>query len=158
MEYLRGLRLMREDPQWMGKLGVACLLLLSSMMIPILGQVTFMGWKSLLVRRTVAGQETPMPRLDLDFDYLGKLLGPGFKSFIARMVWIMPVVFAMMVVMGVLYAGLIFAAVGGAAVHDGEGAAMGGLAGMCCMGAAMLVFIPLSMVMQLPAMLAALRA
>jgi len=157
MEYLRGLRVMREDESWTGKIGVACLLMLSSMVIPILGQVAFQGWRALVVRRAVAGVDTPLPRLDLNFDYLGKLLGPGFKSFIARMVWSFPAAMIMVVLMFCVYFGIGVAAVGGAAATSDHGGS-GGLIAACCMSSGMLLVIPLGILLQLPAMVAGLRA
>jgi len=157
MEYLRGLRVMREDPGWVGKVGVASLLLLSSMVIPMLGQIAFQGWRTLIVRRAAAGLDSPMPRLELDFDYLGKLLSPGFKSFLARLVWVMPVAFLMMGVMMCFYGAMVVTVLGGAAATSHQHGA-GGLAGVCCFAFFFLIMIPLMLTAQLPAMVASLRA
>lgn len=156
MEYLRGLRVMREDEDFLGKVGVACLLMLSSMVIPILGQVVFQGWRGMIVRRSVAGVDTPLPRLDLNFDYLGKLMSPGFKSFIARMVWSFPAALIMVVLMLCVYAGFAVAIIGGAAATSDHGGA--GLGAICCLAVGMLIVIPFGVLLQLPAMVAGLRA
>lgn len=91
MEYLRGLRRLREDPDWLRKVGIGSLLLLSSLILPIVGQVIVFGWGALIVRRAVAGQQTPLPRLELEFDSLGRLFGTGLKVFLAFLIWGLPV-------------------------------------------------------------------
>ena len=74
MEYLRGWRAMRQDPQWTNKVLIASVLALSAMCIPVFGQLVLTGWAALMLRRAVSGQDSPLPRMDFDFDYFMKLL------------------------------------------------------------------------------------
>lgn len=157
MEYLRGLRRLREDPDWLSKIGVGSLILLTGAMIPFLGQIVLTGWGAVTVRRAVAGQEQPLPRLDLDFDHLGKLLGTGFKAFLAQMIWGIPA--AVLIVTGILclYAGAIMTVVGGAAA-GGDGGAAGGLAMLCAFGVGYPLLLLFAILVGLPAQMAAIRA
>ena len=126
MEYLRGWRAMRQDPEWLKKIGVGALVTLSGMCIPIVGQIVLVGWTSLILRRAVSGVDAPLPRLDLDFDYLSKLLNVGFKGFLARLLWSLPVV---VLVMGSFCC--IYIAMGGAAMVAGCDAAETGCLVRC---------------------------
>lgn len=155
MEYLKGYKVFRSDPDWTRKVLVGAALFMSTMIIPMIGQVVLVGWQALIMRRAVKGQDEPLPRLDFDFDYLGKLLGIGFKGFIVRFLWSMP---AMMLGFGVffcLYFGAI--AVGVTAAESGGDGAIG-LALLCCIGVAVLVWIPFVVVLTIPANVAAMRA
>lgn len=158
MDYLRGLRRLREDPDWLSKIGVGSVLLLSAAIIPFLGQVVLTGWGAVIVRRAVAGQDTPLPRLDLDFDYLGKLLGAGFKVFLAAMIWGLPA--GLLIGAGVfcLYFGAIFTAIGGAAAGGEAGAGLGGMGMLCAFGVGFPLLMIFSLLIQLPAQMAAIRA
>lgn len=158
MDYLRGLRRLREDPDWLSKIGVGSLLLLSASIIPFLGQIVLTGWGAVMVRRAVGGQEAPMPRLDLDFDYLGKLLGAGFKVFLAAMIWGLPA--GILIASGVmcLYFGAIFTAIGGAAAGGDAGAGLGGMGMLCAFGVGFPLLMFFSLLVQLPAQMAAIRA
>jgi len=132
MQYLRGWTALRNDPDWTGKVGWGCLLLLSGMCIPVLGQLVLRGWLAIALRRAVSGQDAPLPRLEWDTDYLGKLIGPGFKGLIAQMLWSAPivaVVFGCYFCMGAGWMGVIGAAgVGGAAGEEAGALVGGGLA------------------------------
>ena len=50
MQYLRGWRAMRQDPEWTSKVGVGILL----MLIPIVGPFALYGWQTLLLRRVAS--------------------------------------------------------------------------------------------------------
>ncbi len=81
MDTLRGLKVFRDDPEWTSKMLVASVLLLSGMVVPIIGQVVVYGWLSLMVRGLVRGRPVSWsPPLRFDFDYLGKLFGPGTST------------------------------------------------------------------------------
>lgn len=151
MEYLRGLKRLREDPDWLSKVGIGSLLLFSSAIIPIVGNIVLQGWMALIVRRAVSGQETPLPRLDFDFDYLGKLFGAGFKGYIAAFVWGLPAAFLVGGSVACLYIGMVFAAVSG----GGEEL---GLAMTCFFAVGLPVLMLLGMIISLPAHVAMIRA
>lgn len=103
MEYLRGWRALRKDPQWITKVLIGTLFSL----IPVVGPIVVTGWLSLALRRAVSGQDAPLPRLDFDFEYLKNLVMAGFKGFLAQLLWSLPLV---VVFMGA-YAGCIVSAV-----------------------------------------------
>lgn len=155
MDYLKGYKVFRNDPEWMRKIGIGTLLLLSAMVIPIAGQVVLVGWQALILRRAVAGQDAPLPRLDFDLNYLGKLLGTGFKAFIVRFLWGLPVGILAGALFVCIYFGILAVALGGAATDVGEAA---GIGMMCCTGAAFLIFVPLVVVLSIPGGVAAMRA
>ena len=154
MDYFRGYRTFRDDPQWTSKMFVGVALALGSAIIPIIPQVALLGWAALVLRRAVHGVDTPLPRLDFDFDYLGKLLNPGFKAFIVRMIWTLPVSFLAAGMFVCVYFGGLLATVG-AAREGGQG---GALAAICCVGAAVLTLVPVFITLTLPATIASLRA
>lgn len=158
MEYLRGLRLLREDPDWLSKIGVGSLLLLSGSFIPFLGQITLTGWGAVIVRRAVGGQHQPLPRLDLDFDYLGKLLGTGFKAFLAALIWGIPAGVLIVTAVGCIYAGAIMTAIGGAAAGGDGGGALGGMGMLCFMAIGYPLLMIFAILVGLPAQMAAIRA
>lgn len=89
MQYLQGARALKDDPHGGQVLLTGSLLIASSIVVPLLGQIAFMGWQTLLLRRLVRG-EPGLPPLELDLDALGKLVGVGFRGFIAGFVWSMP--------------------------------------------------------------------
>jgi hypothetical protein len=109
MQYMRGWRALRQDPDWKRKIGVASLLFLSSAIIPIFGQLVVLGWLTLAMRRAAQGQDAPLPDLRLDFDYMMKLLNVGLKPFVARLVWTFPAMMGVMVLMVCAGAGMSFA-------------------------------------------------
>ena len=124
MHYLRGWTALRNDPQWTSKVLWATLLLLSSMCIPVIGQITLIGWNALMLRRAVSGQDSPLPRMEFDTDYLMKLLNAGFKGFLASLLWSLPFIAIIMCSYCCMYLG-IFGMLGGVAA----GAEAGGEAG-----------------------------
>jgi hypothetical protein len=97
MEYFRGPRALLRDPDWKPKLGVASLLILSTMMIPVVGQLVLGGWLVIALRRAVQGQDHPLPRLELNMDYLAKLFGVGIKPFVAQLLYTLPLIAGVMV-------------------------------------------------------------
>ena len=150
MRYLRGWSVLKQDPDWRRKIGVLALALLSTLVIPLAGQILVQGWFALLLRQVVQGREAPLPRIDFDFNYLGKVLGAGFKPFIVGFLWAMPVavIAAIYVVLG--YAVIIMAAVAG----DEESLVLAA----ACFGVGLLLLIPILVVCQLPAAVAGLKA
>jgi hypothetical protein len=154
MDYLKGYKVFRDDPEWGKKTLTGTLLFLSTMFLPVLGQAVLVGWQALILRRAVRGEDSPLPRLDFDTQYLGKLLALGFKGFIVRFVWSLPV----MVIGGGLfvcaYLGIVVAAVGGAQ-ELGEDAA--GISMVCCCSASFLILMPILVLLSLPANVAAMR-
>lgn len=156
IEYLRGLRILRSDPDWLSKIGVGSLLLLSSMIIPIVGQVALQGWVALTLRRAAAGHAEPLPRLDLDFDYLGKLLGSGFKAFIVSFLWTLPAGFLVGGGVACIYIGFVMSIIGGAQAGD-AGAGLG-FGMICLLGAGIPVLMLLGVLLSLPAQMAVIRA
>ncbi len=156
MEYMRGWRAMRQDPDGSSKVGVACLLLLSATVIPIVGQVALMGWTTLMMRRAVSGQDTPLPELRLDFGYLGKLMGVGFKAFLAQMLYSLPLFAVLMVTFCCFYVGGVMVTVTAARSAGDPG--VGG-AGFLVVALIFMVLYPILMIVgSLPLHVALLRA
>lgn len=160
MDTFRGFKVFRDDSEWTSKMLVASVLLLSGMVVPIVGQAVLVGWSALLIRGQVNGRPAAWsPPLRFDFDYLGKLFGPGFRSWIARLVWSLPIGLVFGFVFGCLYVGMFVAAAGAAgAARDGGGAGAGIAAFIpCLMPIMMLILVPLAIVASIPATVAALR-
>lgn len=71
-----------KDPDWFKKLAIMGLVTL----IPVVGQLTLMGWMAETIRRVAQGNLEPrLP--DLEF---GKQLGDGFKLFVVALVYSVP--------------------------------------------------------------------
>lgn len=149
MQHLRGWRALRQDPDWLKKLVIAGVISL----VPIVGPIVITGWTSLMLRRAVSGQDTPLPRLDFDFDYLGKLLNTGFKGFLAQLLWSLP----MMAVLMATFCCFYIAMFGMAAGLRGDEDAMG-LGMVCLVGGLMIVYPVLAIAAGLPMVVAILRA
>lgn len=161
MDYLKGYRVAREDPQWTNKIVVGSVILVTSMIIPLIGQLALLGWQALIMRRAVHGHDVPMPRLDFDFDYLGKLVGLGFKALLARFLWTLPLIVLIGGAVFCMYFGFIAVAIGGVAAAESggdAGAALGSIGAMCCMGGGYLSILILAIVAAIPASVAAMRA
>lgn len=160
MEYFRGFRAMRQDPEWKGKILVASLLFLSAVIIPIVGQVALLGWAALIARQAVIrkGAEGPLPRLDFDFGWLGKLVGIGFKPFLVNLLWRMPIAILVGGLVTCMYVAVIVAAVGAseASRHGGGGGGPPAFI-FIVFGIAMIVLVPLSILAAAPAQIAMLR-
>lgn len=161
MEYLRGFRVMREDPEWIGKVAVACLLLFAAACIPVVPQLILYGWQGLILRRAVSGQTSPMPRLDLDMNYLMKLMNGGFKVFLARLLWSLPVVAVALVFVCCTYLSFGGAMVGvGVGAEEGgeEGALLGLLGYLCLMSVGTIVYLAAVILLSMPMQVAVTRA
>jgi hypothetical protein len=154
MDYFRGYRTFRDDPEWTGKALIGAVLALAGAFIPIVPGIVLQGWSTMVLRRSVHGIDAPMPRLDFDFDYLGKLLSTGFKGFLVRLLWTLPVGMLAGVSFICLYFGVFAAVLGGAQSGNQEGV----IVALVCIGASVLVLIPLLIVLTLPAAVASLRA
>ncbi|RLB48071.1 MAG: hypothetical protein DRJ42_24085, partial [Deltaproteobacteria bacterium] len=154
MDYLKGYRVFREDPEWVNKLLIGSMLLLSAMVVPLLGQLALVGWHALIMRRAVHGQDAPLPDLELNLDYLGKLVGLGFKGMIARFLWSLPVI-ALVLGLGLcLYVGIFTLVLGGVATaaESGESASVAGiLAGACCAFGGYFAVMVISITATIPA-------
>lgn len=165
MQYMRGWGAMTSDPEWKGKVFNASLMILCGMCIPLVGPIVLrmvlLGWGSLMLRRAVSGQDSPLPRLDWDMDYLGKLLNGGFKSWLAALVWSMPLTFVMIGSVCCMYVAFFGAAAslaGGAASGSDVGAGLGGIAGMCMMIGFLTIYPIVLFLFQMPIHVALLRA
>lgn len=162
MDYLKGYRVAREDPEWTNKLLIGSLIFMSTMVIPLVGQLALMGWQALIMRRAVHGQDTPLPRLEFDMDYLGKLVGLGFKGLIARFLWTLPVIVLVFGIVMCMYLGFVVMFVGGvAAAAETDNSALAGLGplgAMCCMAGGYFGVIVLSILAAIPASVASMRA
>lgn len=148
MEYLKGWRVMREDPEWMRKTFFVGLL----MFVPVLGPIIATGWRALILRRAVSGQHSPLPRFDFDFDYMGKLLNVGFKGFLANLLWSLPMIGLVALFYCCTYGGafIVFGGAAAGAQAGGEGgAAAVGVLGMLMMGVGFLVLIVASVVLTM---------
>jgi len=161
MRYFRGFGVFFKDPEWGSKLLVGSLVVLSAMIIPVVGQVALLGWAALVTRRAIQDHgEGPLPRLDFDFGWLGKLVGIGFKPFLVNFLWRLPAMFLTFGLVFCMYFSMIAAAISGAesARHGGShagGAAAGGV--MVFIGIAFIVLIPILIALQIPAQAAMLR-
>ncbi|MCA9857284.1 MAG: DUF4013 domain-containing protein [Dehalococcoidia bacterium] len=161
MQYLRGWTALKNDPAWMGKVGWATLILLTSMCIPVVGQIALLGWNTLMLRRAISGQDSPLPRMEFDIDYLTKLLNVGFKGFLASLLWSLPFIAAFMAGYCCMYAG-IFGIVGGAGLGAEAGGDAGGVVGLVVgvlfMCLAFLVMFTLIVVANMVMQVAVMRA
>ncbi len=161
MQYLRGWTALRNDPAGWGKVGWGTLFILSSMCIPVFGQLVLLGWNSLMLRRAVSGQDSPLPRLEFDFDYMLKLVGAGIKPFLASMLWSMPFVALMMGGYCCIYIGM-FGMLGGVAAGaeaGGEaGAGIGLVLGIVLMCLAFVLLFALIIAANMIMQIAVLRA
>ena len=166
MQYLRGWTALRNDPNWVRVLTMGSALILCGFFVPIVGplllQLVLTGWTTLILRRAVSGQDSPLPRLDFDFSYLGKLVEEGVKGWLAALLWRMPMTFVMFASICCMYVGMGVMVSGGMAAGGaagGEaGAGLGGLAAMCGIFAMMFVYIGLIQIMQMPVHMAYIRA
>lgn len=123
MEYLRGYRVVFADPEWTSKVGVAGLLFLTSMCVPLIGQIVVAGWAVEATKRSLRG-EHGLPPLPLSLDALKPFVEPGIRHFIVQLAYTLPAIGLMMPLMICAPAGAGFLAQRG-----GEGAAalVGGL-------------------------------
>jgi hypothetical protein len=157
MDYLRGLRLLRDDPEWVSKIAVGSLLLLSATFIPFVGQIVLTGWGAVITRRAVSGHEVPLPRLDIDLDYYVQLLGAGLKVLLAMLIWGLPAGLLFASGVGCLYFGAISVVVGGAAAGGEAGAGIGGMGMICAFFVGFPLLMLFGLLVQLPMQMAAIR-
>lgn len=71
-----------QDPDWAKKILIPALVLL----IPIVGQITVLGWALDVTRRVLRRDPSPLP----EFDF-GKNLSDGFKGFVIGLVYAIPI-------------------------------------------------------------------
>lgn len=155
VEYLRGYRMLRQDPAFWQKLFVGSVILLSGVAIPLAGRVVIEGWQSILVRRIALGHDDgPLPRLDWDFDYIGKLFMEGFKPLIVEFLWSVPAYLVGIPIFSGGYLGLLYGMV---AIAEGTGDSSGVLA-LAGSAAALFLGSLLVLLLLVPARVAALRA
>ncbi|MBZ0119725.1 MAG: DUF4013 domain-containing protein [Sandaracinaceae bacterium] len=161
MEYMRGWRALRADQEWTGKLMIGSLLFFSTAIIPIVGQVALAGWLTLAMRRAVSGQDSPLPHLALDFSYLGKLMSVGFKAFLVRMIWSLPIIAVAMLFGCCMYLGVFASVAGIGAATEGSGdtgAAVGGIGMVVLMLVGFVLYFVAIVLISLPLQMAVLRA
>lgn len=149
MQYLRGWRALRQDPRWTAKILIGSVLLL----VPLVGPIVLSGWRALMLRRAVSGQDAPLPRLDFDMEYLKQLLMTGFKGFVVQLLWSLPLV---VVFLGGCLGCAISAFVAGAGAIAGD--ALGGLAVLCAGLAFGVIALVLLILVSMPFQIAVLRA
>ncbi|HJL18818.1 MAG TPA: DUF4013 domain-containing protein [Sandaracinaceae bacterium LLY-WYZ-13_1] len=157
MEYLRGWRALRNDPEWGSKLITMSVILL----VPLIGALVLIGWAALMLRRAVSGQDAPLPRMAFDMDYLGKLLQIGFKGYLAQLLWSLPITVLSMVFGCCLYigmGGMVGAVAAGGAAGGEAGAGLGALGALCLFGGFFIAFFALIMVLAMPIRIAVMRA
>ncbi|MGF1467698.1 MAG: DUF4013 domain-containing protein [Sandaracinaceae bacterium] len=152
MEYLRGVRVLRSDPNVGSKLLYGSLLVFVAGIIPLLPALVLNGWNALAMRRAAQNDDT-LPRLDLDFDYYGKLLPIGFKVFIANLLWGLPLA----LIIPVCGCSGWFATLTMAGVGAQGGGEAGGLAAVCAGIGFSVILIPLFIVLALPIQVAVIR-
>ena len=155
MEYLRGWRALRNDPEWVGKVLVATCVFLTAMCIPVVGQIVLVGWNALMLRRAVSGQDTPLPRMEFDFDYLTKLLNVGFKGFLAQLLWSLPIYVLAMAWGCCFYVGVGGVAAMGAASGDETAGVLGSV---CMMFGMMAAWFAIIAFVTMPMQVAIIRA
>lgn len=153
MEYLRGLRLLREDVDVKNKLIVGAVLVFAGAVIPILPALVLTGWTSLFVRRSLHRAEPPLPPLAFDMNYFGKLIDPGFKTFLVRLLWTLPFTLVVVVFSLCVYAGFI-----GVLVSTDDHREFMPLLLLVMMGVAMFVLMPVMLFANMLATVAGGRA
>lgn len=151
MDHFRGFKLLRQDPEWVSKLAIASLFIFSAGIIPLLGQILLQGWYARVFRHVARGEGAPLPPIKLDMDSLGKLLGAGIKPTIVAIVWQIPIMFVVLPLLGVTYAGLIIALTS----NQGDEVVLGALV---CFGVALVLLVPLLMLLTLPLSVAMVRS
>lgn len=143
MNYGRAFSYITEDPEWLKKVGIAMLV----MLIPVIGQIVVFGWTLEMMRRVINDEPETLP----DWDDFGKYLGNGFKEFVVRLVYALPIVLFYCCYF-VSFLGL--TAVAGNAGSDSDaGQALGGVAlfSMICLYCGLFVFILVAALLTPPA-------
>jgi hypothetical protein len=124
IEYMRSYNYIFENPNWAMNVLWGFLCILSSAVIPILGQLVFMGYQYELIHvlLTNGGRRYP----DFDLNRFGDYLGRAIWPFLVGLVLVIPMVIVMY---GSLIAVGIAAGVIGAAAGDDVGAVLAILVG-----------------------------
>lgn len=84
MEFGRAFSYITEDTDWLKKVGIAALVSL----IPLIGQITVLGWAMEITRRVINNDPEPLPGWD-DF---GGHLTKGFQAFVISFAYLLPVI------------------------------------------------------------------
>lgn len=148
MDYLRGFRVVFDDPEWISKTLTATFLLLTTACIPILGQIVIHGWSVETMRRDLRGESGLAP-LPMSFEVWKPYLDQGFKHWLVGLAYGMP--FGVLVMMFFLVPILATAGVGAAGSDAGVI-----VAGMFACGS--LLFIPVTLAWFALATYAQIRA
>lgn len=145
MDYLRGYRTFFADPNWVTKLLLTSLCLLLASFVPVVTQAMVMGWTAMAMRHAVhTNALEPLPRFDLDVDYLVTLMLSGLKQVGITLLWTLPVLALVML----FTVPLMFAA---------TAAAMGEDPLLEMYPCVVLVLFPICLLMVLPMQVALLR-
>src|SRR5688572_2204396 len=83
MNFSRAFTYITEDPEWLKKVGIAALVLL----IPIVGQITVIGWALEVTRRVINNEPDTLPDWSNFSDYLSK----GFQGFVIAFAYALPI-------------------------------------------------------------------
>ena len=83
MNFGRAFTYIQEDPEWLKKVAIAALV----MLIPIIGQITLLGWSLEITRRVIKGEPELLP----DWSNFGEYLSKGFQAFVISFVYLLPV-------------------------------------------------------------------
>lgn len=152
MEYMRAIQYVFESPKWMMNLLWGSLCILSTSVIPIVGQLLWIGYQFEVVEDLV---RNPQRQGYTDFDL------NRFKEYLMRGVWVFLVSLVLMVVIMPLTLGFFF---GGAAVMAGvlsaaqgdDAAAMIGVIVMMALGFVLLIMLSIVLnVLMTPVMIRA---
>ncbi len=84
MEFGRAFTYATEDPDWLKKIGIAALVTL----IPIVGQITVLGWALEITRRVINQDPSPLP----DWDNFGDFVSKGFQAAVVGFVYALPLI------------------------------------------------------------------
>lgn len=95
MDYVRGYRTIFADPEWTSKAGVAGLLFMSAMCIPLLGQLVVYGWEVEAMRRDLRG-EAGLPPFHFEMRLLTRYLELGVRHWLIQLAYTAPLVMVMM--------------------------------------------------------------
>jgi hypothetical protein len=146
MEYFRAYNYIFENPNWIMNVLMGFLCILSTMIIPLLGQLLFMGYQFEVAQGLLMTQGTRYPHFDLNRfgDYLMRSLYP----FVVSLVFVLPLV--VILAMGIGMVTAVAAAAGG-----DEGEAVAGLLVIPLMFFGMLAFWLVIMMFVIPLMMRA---
>jgi hypothetical protein len=84
MDFGRAFSYVTQDAKWLQKVGIAALVSL----IPLVGQITVLGWGIEIARRVINNDPEPLP----DWNDFGGLLGKGFSAFVVTFAYLLPVI------------------------------------------------------------------